>query len=265
MGPQLQWRLPAPPLQPFVRGYWMLDAPTVEGQVQRYLPGAPVSWIFSLLPAGEVVFEGEHSAQPQAALVGVLRGPCLARARGRTRNIGVAFEAGAASPFHRLDLSTTDRGLVDLEGVSDPGLRDLSRRLRSVESLPEAGRLIDSELLGRLADAQPTRLGRDIVALVERGRVADLRQLSDETGYSQRQVRRIVRNEVGTTPKLLIRIARMRAAISALKTSADDLTTLAHRLGYCDHGHFSRDFRRLVGQSPSEFRGERRVLPELFE
>lgn len=263
--PVLRWRQPAPPLRPFVHAYWQLDAPTLPGETQRYLPGAPVSWIFSLRPAGEVTFEGERSEQPAAALVGVLRGPCLASAAGPTRNIGVAFNAGAASCFHRIELATADQGLVDLQAIGDGQLRDLSRRLRSVGSFAEAARLIDAVLLERLEAGNPTRIGRDIMALVERGQVSDLDELAARTGYSQRQLRRIVRCEIGTSPKTLFRIARVRAATHALKSRDADLTSLAHELGYYDQAHFAHDFRSLVGMSPTAFRRERRALPELFE
>jgi AraC-like DNA-binding protein len=43
---------------------------------------------------------------------------------------------------------------------------------------------------------------------------------------------------------------------------AADGATLAHDLGYADHAHFIRDFKRLVGQPPAAYA---RALREPWE
>jgi AraC-like DNA-binding protein len=44
---------------------------------------------------------------------------------------------------------------------------------------------------------------------------------------------------------------RLGRAIELMQSSRQDLTHLAHELGYSSHSHFSREFRQHTGQSPS--------------
>ena len=196
---------------------------------------------------------------------GILRGPCIVRAGGTTRNFGVAFRPGAAAIFHRLPLGALEDQLVDIEGLGDPELRALSRRLVSIDEVERAAAECDAVLLGRLAANQPSRLGAQLVTVVESGAVQDVRALADRAGFSARQLRRIFHREIGATPKAMVRILRMRAAEVMVRRSEVPLTEVALQHGYFDQAHFVRDFRSLVGVTPGAYRRQRRALAALFE
>lgn len=52
----------------------------------------------------------------------------------------------------------------------------------------------------------------------------------------------------------MIQRYRLHEAIAQLQAHAPrDWSRLALELGYFDQAHFARDFRALVGQSPSEY------------
>lgn len=46
---------------------------------------------------------------------------------------------------------------------------------------------------------------------------------------------------------------RLHDAAAALDAGADDLAALAASLGWFDQAHFSRDFRAVVGTTPSAY------------
>lgn len=265
MTPLLRSRVPAEPLRALVSGYWHLDAPTATGSVERFLPGTGVTWIFMLGPVGSYELGGRAGEQPRAFVNGILRAPCLVRAGGATRNIGVAFRPGAARAFHALELGAMDGQLVDLEATGDAPLAALARRVRSEPSFDVAATLLDDLLCARLGAAQSVGIGQRLAALVDSGAVHDVRELAARSGYSERQLRRVCRQEIGSSPKALLRIARARAVARSLRASREPLTQVAHRFGYFDQAHFVHDFKQIVGLTPGRFRAETRPLASLFE
>lgn len=75
---------------------------------------------------------------------------------------------------------------------------------------------------------------------------------------SPRALQRLFRAHVGVTPKWVLRRKRLQDAALRIEASRDgqsqlSLTRLAHELGYTDHPHFCRDFKRAVGKTPTEF------------
>jgi AraC-like DNA-binding protein len=79
-------------------------------------------------------------------------------------------------------------------------------------------------------------------------------QLVERTGLSSRALQRLFREYVGVTPKWVLRRVRLHEAAERI---ADDPSTdaapLALDLGYFDQAHFIKDFKAVVGRSPSEY------------
>ncbi len=72
---------------------------------------------------------------------------------------------------------------------------------------------------------------------------------------SERTLQRLAARYVGLPPAAMIRRRRLQEAAERLRT--DDTATLAdvaHELGYADHAHLTRDFRSVLGFTPSAYR-----------
>jgi transcriptional regulator GlxA family with amidase domain len=70
-------------------------------------------------------------------------------------------------------------------------------------------------------------------------------------GYCMRHFERMFLEDVGMTPKMYARIARLQTALDAkLARSSLSWITIAHELGYHDQMHMVRDFHKLAGASP---------------
>lgn len=82
-------------------------------------------------------------------------------------------------------------------------------------------------------------------------RVGDL---ASGTGLSERQFRRRFREQVGLSPKELLRIQRIRScAKTSVTNPGHSWAELAARPGYSDQPHLAREFQRLMGMSPKQF------------
>lgn len=85
-------------------------------------------------------------------------------------------------------------------------------------------------------------------------------ELARAAGLPVRSLDRLVKEHVGVTPKWLIDCRRLQEAATVLYAdAAASLPDLAHRLGFSDQAHFSRTYRKVIGETPAQTRaaGER--------
>ena len=67
-------------------------------------------------------------------------------------------------------------------------------------------------------------------------------------------LQRLVREQLGLTPKWLIRRYRMQEAAAALAApEAPSLADLAAELGFADQAHLTREFRAVIGETPRRY------------
>jgi AraC-like DNA-binding protein len=70
-------------------------------------------------------------------------------------------------------------------------------------------------------------------------------------GMSERSLRRLFRDEIGVSPSLYARIARLRAAIARAGTAR--WSRVAADLGFADASHLAAEFRAFLGTAPTRF------------
>lgn len=82
-----------------------------------------------------------------------------------------------------------------------------------------------------------------------------LAQLARHAGVSPSHIGYLFRTTIGMPFKVLLGHIRIQKARELLADDrASNVTEIALRVGYADLSHFERRFRRIVGQSPREFR-----------
>jgi len=152
-------------------------------------------------------------------------------------------EAPAAARRGRGRAHAASRGaVIGLVGVS----RDLEPSQRAAAHA--AGR---GETYARVAQVVE-RMQKDFAEPLE------IRALADEAGLSIAQLERLFVQLYRLGPRQWLARQRLDAAMARL--DGDDeasVAAIAHDCGYSDHSAFTRQFRRMVGMSPSEWRGMR--------
>jgi AraC-like DNA-binding protein len=79
-------------------------------------------------------------------------------------------------------------------------------------------------------------------------------QVADVAGLSVRSLQRLFATYVGVSPKAVLARYRLQDAAAAIDEGAViDLAGLAASLGWFDQAHFSREFRSVVGMTPSAY------------
>jgi AraC-like DNA-binding protein len=81
-----------------------------------------------------------------------------------------------------------------------------------------------------------------------------LADLAAECDISPSAFTHAFRSEFGCKPSVLIRRRRIERASYLLRYSRQPLSSIATWTGFADQAHFTREFRRVTGQTPGEFR-----------
>lgn len=79
-------------------------------------------------------------------------------------------------------------------------------------------------------------------------------ELAHRLGVTRVYLTRLFRAETGLSPKKYIDKVRMDHAALLLKTTTQSIRELSERLGYDNPGHFIRNFKKIRGLTPGEYR-----------
>lgn len=79
-------------------------------------------------------------------------------------------------------------------------------------------------------------------------------ELADLVNLSGSRLRHLFKQETGTTPAQYLKAIRLKKAAGLLRTSFMSIKEIAMSVGLTTASYFVREFRRLYGMTPTEFR-----------
>ncbi|MEJ5914350.1 helix-turn-helix domain-containing protein [Pseudokineococcus sp. 1T1Z-3] len=109
----------------------------------------------------------------------------------------------------------------------------------------------------RTDDSDPTLLGLTRVVELVQARVADpprSAEMAAAAGCSPAVLERRVRKVFGLSPRQLVLRTRIDRAADLLTTTTTPLAEVAAACGFYDQPSFTRQFARLAGETPGQFR-----------
>ena len=202
-----------------------------------------------------VIDDSRLTPVASAAVVGPRTKAVLLRFDGKIDQVNVSFHPGVAGAFVDVSMAELVGRVAAPDDLWPSDFRDAVAELEPLpvqQRVARLERLLLAHLQPRLA---PSPQVREAVRLIqaERGRVR-VRWLADQVNLSVSQLERGFTRHVGVGPKLLARQTRASAlAAHAMEAGNPDWAVLAHRYGYSDQPHLVREFRELVGFTPSAF------------
>ena len=241
----------APVLQPFVERYWsvawdltgrrpfrseVLSGPSVNLSVET---GSSPRFGFCL-PA--VLLHGVVTRRFSVDLAGI----------GRVS--AVKFRPGGFTAF--TGLPPPRDSVAPLAGVRGLDPADLLTAVLAEQDDAARASVLDAAL-APLAP-EPPRAYVDLLALLaqmlEDRTLVRVEDVAARAAVSARSLQRLFATWVGASPKAVLAQLRLQDAAASIDAgTVDDLAGLAASLGWYDQAHFSRDFRAVVGVTPSAY------------
>jgi AraC-like DNA-binding protein len=247
------------PLRPFVERYWsvrwdLTGQPPFRSEVLSH-PSVNVSVESGTEPRFGVRL-------PAVLLHGVVTRRFSVDLTGAGRVSAVKFRPGGFAAFTGL-LPARDT-VVRLGTELGPAAGDLLAAVLDREDDDERAAVLDAALLPLAPE--PAGAYVDLLGLVgamidDRGLVR-VDQVAALGPMSVRSLQRLFATYVGVSPKAVLARYRLQDAAAAIDAGdGDDLAGLAASLGWFDQAHFSRDFRSVVGVTPSAYLQRARTGP----
>ena len=148
-------------------------------------------------------------------------------------------------------------------GDSEATRAHVAHALSLLQGLPSIGPGGKHVLSNRAARVMPGGLpawqARRVSAHVE-GNIAariHIKQLARLVGLSASHFCRAFKCSFGASPRDYVLRRRIEVAQALMLTTPAPLSAIAVSCGMCDQQHFTRSFRRIVGESPSMWRRAR--------
>lgn len=261
---EMAYRAPAAALQPFVYPYCGYTERSSVTMDRREVPGILVPVIINLgepLAVSAAAQPGQLEERDTPFVAGLHTAHSVVRTRNGQRGIQVNLSPIGARMVFGLPMHELANQVVDLEDTLGPGTRELVERLSACHDYAAQFDLLDAFLLRRIARGHgPSEpMAWAWAGIVRAGGNVDIAALSEQLGWSPRQLIAACREEFGLPPKLLARVVRFNRARNMLERAKRGTghAEVAAACGYYDQAHLSREFREFAGTSAREYLGQR--------
>lgn len=236
--------LPSAALAPFVKAYWRLESyqPLPMGVAEHYLPSLEARLV---LPFGNSCYYQLPGHKPQA-----IEGPHLVLPQAQP----LACLHPASQGI--LGISLTPAGLATfVQGVPSAGaILPLPDWLTSQSELARLGlfelqhRFLAQTFETLFWPTPHTTLLTGALAQLEQG--AAISEVASELGLSARSLQRLFVQTLGHSPRTCLRVMRLRRTLKMYWQTPERRIWDSE---YCDYSHFYKEFKALMGQSPSAY------------
>ena len=246
---------PGPAAGRFVENYWALawDLPAVRSFLSETLPHPTCS-----LTVERATHPRPGVGADPVVVTGVVTRRFAVETRGRARVFGVKFRPGglvALAGGRARDW--TDR-VVAARRVVPLGLRDTLAGLDLDAGFDQAVPVVDDAIAGVLPRRDDEIYGRVLTVIADMlsdRTLLSVAQVEERHGVSARTLQRWFTTWIGVGPKWVLARYRLHDAVADLDAGyGGSLTDLAHRYGWFDQAHFTRDFVDLIGVTPGAYR-----------
>lgn len=261
---------PEAPLDRYIQSIFHYRGFMPDHSIERVVPDGGIYLIFELDGYTRHLFDVKTHAPThdftRAWVSGMQKNYIAISAHEDSEMFVVQFHPGGASPFLRVPVSDLNNKVVPAEILFGDSIFDLHEALRAANS-EEAMFARTTEFLMERAqfDDSPARaLVDEMIDAIRVNAGAQLKDIVEASGYSQKQAIFQFKKYVGLNPKAFQRIVRFGEILAAVKEKETvSWSKIAADCVYYDQSHFIREFKAFCGYSPKEFLVEQETHPEV--
>ncbi|WP_038170688.1 AraC family transcriptional regulator [Tomitella biformata] len=233
--------------------------------VHQGVPSGSLTVVISLDDPIEMADDAEswqrgRTRAHDALVSGLHTRPAYIRQPVSERGIQLAVHPLAARRLFGMPTAELAQRTWEAESVLGPDARQLRQRLHEIDSWP--ARLAAVEEYFTTRAGLPSTVRREVTGawscLASAGGARSVAELADEVGVSERQLSKLMTQELGVGPKMLARLLRFDHALGRIGAqvragTTPNLAEIAVRCGFYDQSHLARDFHLFTDRAPSRF------------
>lgn len=233
---------PSPALAGLVDTFWSVkwDLRGQKPHIQQNIPD----------PCIHMVFEPGRSR-----IVGVVTKRFTRELAGRGCIFGIKFRAGGFYPILKSPVSKfRDENLLmnDVFGSDGDSFTEHILNAKSIESQINIAEKFLSPFIP-LSKQTIDQIGQIISEIETNKNITKVDQIVEKVSLNTRALQRLFNNYVGVSPKWVIRKYRIHEILTRLENGASDWQDLVAQLDYFDQAHFIKDFKDMVGVTPTDY------------
>jgi AraC-like DNA-binding protein len=249
----------------------LLKAHTASGvKHQRFYPSPDLAyfiehfWKVSWDRTGKKPLDVETLPHPTVHLVfeknatriaGVQAGKFTQQLKGKGFVFSVKFRPGAFLCFYTKSIKTLTHQQIHPATFWGDDFDKLEQNILSASSDKKRFDLLTQFLRSRKPKKiKEVALVNELLQKIKDEQILKVNQLSDRSAIGVRQLNRLFLIYLGVNPKWVIMRYRIHEVIEKLHSKAKpDWISIAYDFGYADQAHFNRDFKKIIGKTPSSY------------
>ena len=211
--------------------------------------------------------DGKYERQARVLMSGQLTERILLKPTGEIGVVSVRFKAAGAARFFVLPYAEIVDQVIDLSLYEPEFSKMIQQRIEGCSSHDQRLSAMEFVVRERLtAESQEDIFVRQACQYITKSEGEySVQELVKLIGFSERQLERKFKKQVGITPKLLSRIMRFQKFLALSKQSEEmTLSAAALACGYYDQSHFIRDFTLFSGVSPVNYLNSSHPISDHF-
>lgn len=251
---------PSAALQPYVDNYWFQvfnGEGNEESPIQKCLPLGAAQIIFHTNRHDcYAFFDGDWRKLPDAFFVGIYKDAVRWKTSGYSVCFGITLKPESLMHLFKIPASTLFNNYIDIDSFLGHKMNSLSERMFGVEDPLLLLQMSENFLLQRVrsVNAERSYLDEATKMIRQSKGTISIENLSRNLYVSERQLQRMFKDTLGTSPKTYTRIIRFRTAYEYLQQAEKEnlsLIDITYNCGYADQAHFIRDFKEFTGTVPT--------------
>jgi AraC-like DNA-binding protein len=231
-------------LQKHIDAYWMVQTGAlVEPYAEPIFPDGCTDIIVNV-GYNSTELNGVAFKPGNAYLAGTMTRLTHVNRVPHTCIIGIRFKPGGLSGFYQLPLPELTDQLVEftdkaLLSLLDPGDGWTQR--------------LDRFFTGKMTSRNEKVMGITHLVYNRKGQIT-VDELAKNFHISNRTLERLVKNQIGISPKELTGIIRFQHALQYIRAGSNNesLLRMAFDTGYYDHAHLTHAIKKYTGLTPSQ-------------
>lgn len=250
---------PHPFLRNYIRSYWLIESDGAEEQLDLLVPDGYPELFFILNESLKMQqFSGEKrwAQHTEGGLIGQATASFAFQPTAFSRMLFVKFYPWTPQQLFGIPSWQLNNLAIDLGAATpDPAFRQLSQRVSDCRNLTDIVAILDAFFLKKLAGAPSGNsfLQFAVRQIYSSDGVINIERLTQHIHASRRYVEKIFKEKIGMSPKQYAQIIRVKKTSMYLLDPRINfnIREIAHRLDYYDQSHLLKDFKAVMGQSPS--------------